>query len=163
MPTTDYTPTAAELAVFMKTRTKTRFGAVVGEFTADTPVTLDEATDLIDQAVNETALAVGSDLPDGPADDVDLYRKGAQQVVLLLAAMNVELAISGEQVNDPRSPYAALERRVNSLRKTLIEAVSEMRGAYGGGGESDAADNLGESLHPSYHFPQSADTGTRRW
>jgi hypothetical protein len=163
MPTTDYTPTAADLAVFMKTRTKTRFGAVVGEFTADTPVTLEEAQDLIDQAVNETALAVGSDLPDGPEDDDDLYRKGAQQVVLLLAAMNVELAISGEQVNDPRSPYVALERRVNILRETLIEAVSEARGVYGGGGGSDAADNQGEYGRPVFSFPPPSDTGTRRF
>jgi hypothetical protein len=162
MPTTDYTPTAHDLAVFMKTRTKTRYGAVVGEFTDTTPVTLEEAGTLISQAVDETALAVGSDLPPGPENDEDLYERGAQQVVLLLSAMNVELAISGEQVTDPRSPYAALERRVNSLRKTLVEAVSEARGSYGGG-ESDAADNLGETMRPASHFPPANDTGTRRW
>lgn len=163
MPTTDYTPTADDLAVFMKTRTKTRYGAVVGEFTDVTPVTLTEAGTLIAQAVDETALAVGSNLPDGPEDDRDLYRRGAKQVVLLLSAMNVELALSGEQVNDPRSPYAALERRANSLRKTLVEAVSEARGAYGGGGESDAADNLAETMRPSYNFPPPSGLGTRRW
>jgi hypothetical protein len=64
MPTTDYTPTAHDLAVFMKTRTKTRYGAVVGEFTDTTPVTLEEAGTLISQAVDETALAVGSDAAD---------------------------------------------------------------------------------------------------
>lgn len=161
MPTIDYTPTAQELAVFMKTRTKTRYGAVVGAFNDSTPVTLEEATGLIAGAVDETALAVGSDLPDGPEDDKELYRRGAKSVVLLLSAMNVEMTISGEQVADPRSPYAVLERRYNGLSKRLMEAVTEARGGFGGG-ESDASDN-DEVAAPMGHFPPASDTMSRRF
>lgn len=171
MPTTDFTPTIAELATFMKNRTKSRYGAVVGAFNADTPVTDTEAEDLIAQAVDEMALAVGSDLPTGPDDDPDLYRRGAKQAVLLLSAMNVELAISGEQVNDVRSPYAALERRLNGvngkggLRSTLIESVAEKIGLSGAeAGESVAVDDVTIAIQQSFgSFPAPAGFERRRW
>jgi hypothetical protein len=154
-------PTVADLGTFLKTRTKTRYGATVGLFNDTTPITTDEAETLIQEAADEVTIATGSEIPDGPNEDPDLYRRGVKALILLLAAMNAETVLSGEQVNDPRSPYTALERRYNALKKTVVEAVSEARGAYGGG-ESDAADS-GASGMPSYSFPPASNLGTRRW
>lgn len=152
MPTADYTPTVEELATFLKVRTKSRYGAVVGEFTADTPITATDAAELIAEAVNEVAIAVGSDVPDATnVEDVDSLRKGAKALVQILAAMNVELALVPEQINDPRSAYQALERRFTRLSKVLVEAITEAKGGTGGG-ESAAGDPEG------YGFP-SGDFG----
>lgn len=136
MPTDAFTPTVDDLGQFMRARTKTRYGATVGTFNDSTPVTAEQAQGLIQEAVDEIALAVGSDLPAGPESDPDLFSRGARAAVLLLASMNVEITLAPEQISDPRSPYAALERRFNALLKRLIEAVTEARGGTQGG-ESD--------------------------
>lgn len=159
MPTTDYKPTLEELGTFMRTRTKTRYGAVVGTFTDSTPVTDEQATELIEQAVDEVAIAVGANLPSGPEGDEDIYKKGAKALILLLSSMNVELQLAPEQVNDPRSPYAALERRYTAFRKSLIEAVTEARGGTGGG--ESAGEDPGGYGFPSGGFPEASDTGSR--
>lgn len=133
MPSADYLPDLTELGRFMKTRTRTRYGQVVGTFDENTAVTADEAAGLIVEAGDEVAIAVGSELPDGPAGDEDIYRKGAKSLVLILAAMNVEAALVPDQTDDPRSAYAALERRFTSLKKTLVEAITEALGGTDGG------------------------------
>lgn len=153
MPTTEYTPTVNELGLFLKSRTKTRFNAVVGTFTDATPVTAEEAQELIAQAVDEVAIAVGSNLPNGPDDDPDLFRRGAKSLTILLSAMNVESALVQEQVTDPRSAYAAFERRYNNFRKALIEAVTEARGASGGG-ESDTGVDAAAAFGVAGSFPE---------
>lgn len=167
MPTEAFTPVVGDLAQFMRARTKTRYGATVGTFDESTPVTDVQAQGLIQEAVDEVAIAVGSTLPPGPDEaDPDLYNRGARALVLLLASMNVELTLSPEQVNDPRSPYAALERRFDSLKKTLVEAVSEARGGEsvgGAGGGSDVAAGVTASGYPAASFPPPSDTGSRRF
>lgn len=160
MPTADFTITTEELALFMRTRSKTRWGAVVGEFNADTPVTAEHATSLIREAVREVAISVGADLPDGPADEPDLFRDGAKSLVTMIAAMNVELQLAPEQVSDPRSPYAALERRVKDYRKALIEAVTEARGGTQGG-DSDTGTDTASNFGVSGNFPDADDMMTR--
>jgi hypothetical protein len=158
MPTADFTPTVEDLAFFMRARAKTRYGATVGTFDDTTPVTADQAAGLIDEALNEVAIAVGPNMPVGPDDDPDLYKNGAKALVLLLASMNVEITLAPEQVNDPRSPYAALERRYNNFHKALIEAVAEAQGGAAGEGESAATAASGL---PAGHFPPSSEFGTR--
>lgn len=133
MPLADYMPDLPELGRFMKTRTRTRYGQVVGTFTEDTAVTADEASGLIAEAADEVALAIGPVLPDGPPGNEDFYVNGAKSLVLILSAMNVEAALVPDQTDDPRSAYAALERRYNSLKKTLVEAITEALGGTEGG------------------------------
>lgn len=162
MPTDQFTPTVDELGQFMRARTKTRYGQTVGTFNDSTPVTAEQAQGLIQEAVDETALAVGSDLPAGPDGDPDLFTRGAKAVALLLASMNVELTLAPEQVSDPRSPYAALERRVNSLTKRLIEAVTEARGGTEGG-ESDTGVVNAAAFGASGTFPPPMTTLDERF
>lgn len=164
MPTADFTPTLDELGKFMKSRTRSRaqYGTVVGTFNDDTPVTANEAEELIAQAADEVAIAVGSTLPDGPDDEPDLYRRGARSLVLVLAAMNVEIALMPEQVTDPKSAYAALERRFISYRKSLIEAVSEAKGG-GDGGDGDDSSATSASMFPVFTFPEPMTRLTDRF
>jgi hypothetical protein len=137
VPTSDYTPTADEVASIMKARLKTRFGAEVDTFTEDTPVKASRVSELIQEAVDELAPAVGPDIPDGPdPDDPDVLRRGVKRVVQLLAAANVELDMWPEQAQQQGSAYRLYLERANSLRKGLLEAVSEAGG--GGAGESVA-------------------------
>lgn len=165
MPITDFTPTLEELGHFMKTRTRSRtaYGSVVGTFDDNTPVTAVEAEELIAQAADEVAIAVGSDLPLGPENEPDLYERGAKALTLILAAMNLEIALVPEQVNDPRSAYAALERRYTSFRKSLIEAVSEARGGSGQGGEGDDSSATVNTGLPLFSFPEPMTRITDRF
>lgn len=133
MPISDYLPDVTELGRFMKTRTRTRFGQVIGTFDENTAVTEVEAQGLIAEAAGEVAIAVGPSVPDGPDDDPDMYRNGAKQLVLILAAMNVEMTLAPETTDDVRSAYAALERRFKSLKDTLVEAITEANGGTEGG------------------------------
>lgn len=162
MPIADFTPTVDELAHFLRARTKTRYGATVGTFNNDTPVTLSQAQGLIAEAIDEVALAVGSDLPAGPGDDPDIFKRGAKAAVLLLSAMNVEITLAPEQVNDPRSPYAALEKRQTALTKRLIEAVTEARGGAAGG-ESDTGVAPLSDLAGFGTFPEPMTRLDQRW
>lgn len=158
MPAAEFTPTVDELGAFMRARTKTRYGQLAGTFNDTTPVTEPQAEGLIAEAADEVAIAVGPDLPLGPEGSEDIYKRSAKAVVLLLASMNVELQVVPDQVDDPRSPYAALERRYNSLRKALIEAVADARGDETGGEESVA---VSDARLPSYGgFPPP---GTTTW
>lgn len=161
MPISDFTPTVGELAGFMKSRTKTRMGLQVGTFNDTTPVTAEEAEGLIAEALDEIALAVGPDLPEGSDDDPEFFKRGAKSAVLILSSMNVELQLAPEQVVDPRSPYAALERRLKSLLDRLIEAVSEARGGLGEPGDSVAADSI--SPPASGTFPPPMTTLTEKF
>lgn len=157
MPTTEFTPTVDELGRFLRSRTKTRFNQVVGTFTDQTPVSAEGAEELIAEAVSEVAIAVGSNLPAGPEGEERLYMDGAKSLVLLLAAMNVELQLMPEASSDPRSAYALMERRYTAFRKSLIEAVSEARGESGGGGESDMGG--GDRIPaPAGTFPEPGTT-----
>lgn len=160
MPTADYTPTVDELGAFMRARTKTRYGATVGTFDDTTPVTLSQATGLIAEAVDEIGIAVGPDMPVGPDDDPDIYKRATKSAVLLLASMNVELQLVPDQVDDPRSPYAALERRFNNFRKALIESVADARGDEAEGEESVA---VSDARMPSYGFPPPGTTMDERF
>lgn len=142
MPVTDYTPTTANVATLLRTYTKDRYTAVTGSFSDDTEPTGDQVTDMIDEALQEVALAVGPDipdyLPDNPDADHDFLRNCAKTVVGLLSAMNVVLSKTPDQISDPRSPYAVLEKRYENLRKTLLNAISDARGkAALSGGDGD--------------------------
>lgn len=137
MPTSDYTPTVDELASLLRARAKTIYGAEVGTFNAETTPTGDEASGLIQEAVDEIASVVGPDVPDGPdPDDPETLRRMAKRVVQLLAAANVELSYFPEQAGQPGSAYQRFLERATAMRKVLAEAVSEAGG--GGAGESVA-------------------------
>ncbi len=148
-----YQPSLEELGTFLKTRTRSRLGgAGIGTFDENTAVTATEALSLIQEAADEVALAIGSVMPDGPAVDPGMYRRGAKALVLLKAAMNVELALVPEQTSDPRSAYSALERRFESFLKTFIEAI-------GGEGDSAVDEDITpgvSELMPNFSFPTTS-------
>lgn len=154
MPVAEYTPTLAELGRFLKTRTRTRMGgAAAGTFNDTTALTAVEAQALIDEAADEVALSVGADLKDGPVGSENMYREGAKALVLLLAAMNVELALVPEQTSDPRSAYSALERRFNSFRDTLVEALGGEDSSVLDETMTDETGAIISELTPWYSFP----------
>jgi hypothetical protein len=164
MPISDYTPTTAEVAKLIRARTKDKYGNEVGDFTADTEPTADEATGLIAEAVDEIASAVGPDVPDGPdPDDPETLRRMTKRVVSLLAAANVELSYFPEQAGQAGSAYQRLMERIDGrsskdsgMRGTLLEAVAEAGG--GGSGQSVAGpDDLPQGDFP----PPSGWMGAR--
>jgi hypothetical protein len=162
MPTADFTPSVEELGRFMKTRTRTRMGAVVGTFDDTTPVTAAEAAELIANAADEVAITVGPNLPDGPEGEEGMYRNGAKALTTVLAAMNVEAALAPETIDDPRSAYNAYERRYIAFKKSLIEAVAEVQGGESDEGDDSSAtintggtDGAGNAIPlPLFNFPE---------
>ncbi len=153
MPVAEYTPTVEELGRFLKARTRSRLGgAAAGTFDENTAITAEEAEGLIQEALDEVAPAIGTNMPLGPVDDPNFFKRGAKSLVLILSAMNVEMTLMPEQTSDPRSAYTALERRYIRFMKTMIDALN---------GEGDSAVDEGEvdgatEKQPSWSFPASS-------
>lgn len=98
MPSTDYTPTLADVGALTRARTKNATGSELGTYTTDTRPTAAEATVLITAAVGAVSAEIGPDIDDRLFDL-------AKHVASLRAAMLIEVAYFPEQVAEGRSPY----------------------------------------------------------
>jgi len=152
MPISDYTPNVSEVAAILWARTRDAEGTLVGTFNSNTEPTDTQVVNMITEAVNEISASAGTDLPG------ELIIKLAKRVVILLAAMNVELSYFPEQVQTANSPYEALERRFNASLKRLLTEISE---AGGGTAPGDSAGVI--SQYPSGGFPEVDSYMGRRW
>jgi hypothetical protein len=141
MPTSEYTPSAADVGALLRARTKDNNGNEVGTFNADTRPTGAEVDILIQDALADVADAVGADLP------ADLQDR-AKRMASLRAAMLVELSYFPEQVRTDRSPYDRFKELYDEMLPALVEAVArEDEG-------TDDTSTIADGGFPSYGFPE---------
>lgn len=153
MPTSDYTPTVADVGALVRARTRNDQGQELGTFDPTTRPTDTEAASLIQDAVNEAYPVLGENIPDdptpGPGGDPNALRTAAKRIVALRAAALVELSYFPEQVGRGVSPY---QQYMDSFEKGLSRLQTAIA-------EVEAGDVPGEdagSTLPSYDFPVDA-------
>jgi hypothetical protein len=142
MPSTDFTPTVADVGALLRARTKTASGSEAGTFTTETRPTADQVTALISTAAQDLVEVTGADIPEsvwGSAKTAVIYR----------TAMLIELSYFPEQVATDRSAYPNYEKLWSEKLITLGEAVLQA-----GGGDLPGA--VDDALLPSYGgFPNT--------
>lgn len=126
-----WTPTVAAVAALIRARTKVPGGKEVGTFTANTRPTEAEVKELIGQAVDHVAAAIGGD----PCNDQ--LRESAGAASAMLAAILIEQSYWPEQAEARGSTAARLESLFNTRMKSLTAAVAEECGGQGTGGTED--------------------------
>lgn len=150
MPVSEYTPTVASAASYLRARTKTRGGAEAGTFNpaaaseADkTRPTFEGATEQINVALEDISGVIGVDIDAA-------YQPLATRVAALRAAMLIELSYFSEQINSGRSPYPQLKELYDEQWENLLTALGISTDAGGGAVPVGAG-------YPSYGgFPTSA-------
>jgi hypothetical protein len=157
MPASDYTPDLTQVGAIVRTRTKTAAGREAGTFNPDSQVdtatetrpTAEQATELINLAVDKMEGLIGPDVPDGPdPDDPGSLRKMAKRVTSILAGMFIELTFFPEQVNSGRSSYPQLKELFDSELAELINAIQAV-----GGTPVDPGASADDHALPSFYFP----------
>lgn len=130
MPVSDFTPVVADVAAFLRARTKTRGGAEAGTFNPEAAIeqnitrpTSEQVLSLIEDSISDTQAAFGADIPDAPGEDVDLFRSSVRRLSALGAALLVELTYYPEQVATGRSPYAQLKTLYDDRMKRLLATI----------------------------------------
>lgn len=154
-----WSPSIEDVADILRSRTKNTSGQELGTFTADTHPQGDQVVSLINKAINDVWLEIG-DIPD-PADVVDVTDKAiatrlnaaAKNVVIIRAAMLVELSYFSDQINTGRSTYPQLLAMYSGnstpgsrgALQSLVEAVEEFNTT----GNAQA----GDDILPDFAFP----------
>jgi len=135
----DWAPSVADVAAYIRARTKDTNGNEAGTFNSLTRPTAAQVDALIQTASEEIAAEVG-DVP-------DILQPVARRVAALGGALWVELTYFPEQINR-NSPYEQLKERYDAALKRLSVQV----------GEFLSGDELGEGdvSMPSYSFPIDA-------
>jgi hypothetical protein len=150
VPVSDYTPSVASVAAYIRARTKTRGGAEAGTFnpaaaaeTDKTRPTAEGATEEINNALEDVSSIVGEDVA------VE-HRALAKRVVALRGAMLIELSYFTEQVNSGRSSYPQLKELYDEQWENLLTALGISTDAGGG------AVPIGAGYPSSGGFPSTA-------
>lgn len=126
-------PTTADVAAILRARTKDLAGVEVGDFTADTRPTADEVARLIVQAYAEVTGQSGTFLHPRCAG-------GATALIVIRAAMWVELSYFPEQVRSDRSVYQELAEQYTAGMPGLLTCVEG--NVPGAEGADDGSVNL---------------------
>lgn len=133
MPSSDYTPAVADVALFLRTRTRDTNGVELGTFTSATRPTSAEVTALIADAVVNMEDDFGADI------NPRLW-SSAKRITALRAAMAVEVSFFSEQVAANRSVYPQLEEwykgDLDQLNTAIVEDT-DAGGIEGAAGMSD--------------------------
>lgn len=140
MPPTEITwrPSVAEVASYIRARTKIAGGGEAGTFTTATKPTAEEVERIIDQAVRRVASEIGV----SPCSE-DL-QADAKTCTAMFAAILVETSFFPETTSNAGSSAVRLEALWKPQMNTLAEAVSLQCGE-GTGGEG------GGDQHPPAH------------
>lgn len=132
MPVSDYTPTVASVAAYLRARTKTRGGSEAGTFNPEASAEQDKtrpssegAQELIDNALDDVSGIIGDDIPAAQF-------KEARTVAALRSAMLIELSYFTEQVNSGRSSYPQLKQLYDEAWENLLTALGISTDAGGG-------------------------------
>lgn len=132
-------PTTKDVARKIPTRTRTRGGHLLFDFSELTePATFEVVDGLIDDA----SKWVFGQLPDQPLVDDNLLGK-TKEVIILYTAMQIELGLFPEQVTANRSPYPELKKLYDA---GLADLLSQVGNSVAGGGTREA----------TYSFPPTA-------
>lgn len=147
MPNTDYIPSPADVADHNTSRTRTKYGRLLGVFSDATTPTDAQVERVIAKALLDVSDMIGDDIPQALWDD-------AANLVALKAAMQIELDYFSEQISSGRSIYAQLEKEYES---SLIRVQKEVTEAVSG-----IVTDTGPSNRPSWSFPAASNWLTRR-
>lgn len=137
--TSDWPVHAASVGSLLRARTRDTNGNEIGTFDATTRPTGDQVLSLINDAVEDLASSVGSDLPEA-------FWTKAATVAHYKTAMLVELSYFPEQVATGRSPY-------EQLRQLYAEALASLKAGLTEAGASVPGDAAGAPSPPSFGFP----------
>jgi hypothetical protein len=127
----DWKPSVAEVASYIRARTKIAGGGIAGTFTDQTNVKASEVEPLIDQAVRRVTSEIGA----SPCTE-DLT-SDATTAAALYAAMLVEQSFFPEQTTGVGNSFASLEKLFKPQLQTLANRVQQECGT-GSGGEDGA-------------------------
>lgn len=151
-------PTIADVAAWLRARTKTRGGAEAGTFNPATVPDGDQTRPTAEQVqilINDflpTFNAVWGVIPDAPGDDIDAYRNAVGRLASLGVALEVELQYFPEQVATRRSPYPEMLDLYNRRFANMLSVLGLDKDSSG---EIDAGGV--EGGYPSYGgFPLTA-------
>lgn len=120
-------PTSDDVAALLRARTKDLDGAELGVFNANTRPTDTEVARLIDMAYAEVTGQTGVTLGDRCAPS-------AQALIVIRAAMWIELSYFPEQVRSDRSVYAELADQWTAGMPSLMDCVAGNVAPDGDGG-----------------------------
>lgn len=137
----DWTPTVAEVAAYIRARTKVSGGKEVGTFTENTRPTQIEVELLIGQAVDHVSAAIGGD----PCNEQ--LKRSARVAAALYTAVLVEVSYFPETSAQSGSSAVRLEALFNARLKSLTSAVAEQ---CGGQGEGDSGGSSGSLAAGSF-------------
>ena len=126
-----FAPTVAEVASYIRARTKVAGGKEVGTFTENTRPTQAEVELLIAQAVDHVGGAIGGD----PCNEQ--LMQSAAAAAALYTAILVEVSYFPETSANTGSSAARLEALFNGRMKSLSASVAEQCGGQGTGGGED--------------------------
>jgi len=115
--TSVYAPTVSQVAALLRARTKNAFSVELGNFTDETRPTDEQVRDIIPQAMQDVATAVGSPIP-------AVYRAEALALSALRAAMLIELGYFPEQIVTGRSPFEQMRLMYEDQIERLVVRVS---------------------------------------
>lgn len=138
MPT-PYRPTVADVAVFIRSRTKGKLTEEQNTFTADTIPTATQVEKFIDVSERHIARAVG-EVPITLLPD-------AKDVVAVCAAAQIELSYFPEQIRTDKSPFIHLREQCQMMLAELAKAVDDLTG-------DGVIDGSELSLSPAAAFPE---------
>jgi hypothetical protein len=145
-----YEPTVDQVARKILSRTRDKYGNVIGSFTPDTLPTDSQAQAITSDVITEVADVVGDVVPDFLIND-------ASNVVAIRAAMQIELDFFPDQVNTSRSIYDQLKAEYESALAALQSAVSSAEA-----GDTSVVDT-NPATRASYSFPQANNWYEGRW
>lgn len=160
MPSSDYTPELTDVGGLLRAYTVDDDGNELGTFTpADqddaTRPTAEEATESIEQAVQELEGRIGSDVP-------ERLHPSTKAIAVLMSAMNIVLTYYPEEVRSGKTAYEAYERRVKDALGTpqkpgwLVKAIID----ESSGGEGGPVD---DDLVPVFTFDDPVTSGIWTW
>jgi hypothetical protein len=112
----DYVPNVREVAALIRSRTKTDMGQEIGTFNDNTRPTDDEVIELINQATADAMGDLDYDIPEEAWATV-------RALIVIGAAMRVEISYFPELNSSVNSPYDRLERLYNAQLKRVEKAV----------------------------------------
>jgi hypothetical protein len=127
-----WTPTEADVAAYIRARTKIPGGEEAGTFTEETRPNAEQVRRLIGQAVRFVSTKIGGD----PCSD-DL-RESARDCAAMKAAMMAEQSYWPEQTGSAGSSFQSLgsmfKEEINVLATAVAEQCGQGEGGEGSGG-----------------------------
>jgi hypothetical protein len=122
-----YRPSVAEVASYIRARTKIAGGGIAGTFTDQTNIKAVDVEAIIAQAVG----LILSDLGGEPCTDA--LQGQMKTVAAILAAMLVEQSFFPEQTTGAGNSFASLEKLYKPKMQSLADQVEKQCGTGGGG------------------------------